>query len=182
MIGATETAGDIRVKVQSPGLPECSVTLTAEKSENESGVSCKEVLKFVPTECGRNDEIPVRKVELLADALEFTPDRREITVRTLIFPANADMAGDIEYRVTNITGIVTNIADCVVNADSTVTVRRRATGSFISGRSVKTERTECIFCRCCRSGQQGLEPRSSTHTASLQAVCIPEPARIFAAA
>lgn len=130
VIGATETAGDIRVKVQSPGLPECSVTLTAEKSENESGVSCKEVLKFVPTECGRNDEIPVRKVELLADALEFTPDRREITVRTLIFPANADMAGDIEYRVTNITGIVTNIADCVVNADSTVTVRAKGDGEF----------------------------------------------------
>lgn len=58
VIGATETAGDIRVKVQSPGLPECSVTLTAEESENEYGVSCKEVLKFVPTECGRNDEIP----------------------------------------------------------------------------------------------------------------------------
>lgn len=140
------------------------------------------MLKFVPTECGRNDEIPVRKVELLADALEFTPDRREITVRTLIFPANADMAGDIEYRVTNITGIVTNIADCVVNADSTVTVRAKGDGEFYLRALCKTERTECIFCRCCRSGQQGLEPRSSTHTASLQAVCIPEPARIFAAA
>ena len=65
-----------------------------------------------------------------SDALEFTPDRREITVRTLIFPANADMAGDIEYRVTNITGIVTNIADCVVNADSTVTVRAKGDGEF----------------------------------------------------
>lgn len=130
VIGATEEAGDIRVTLQSPGLPGCEVTLKAETAEHESGVSCNETLEFAPTECGRSDEMPVRKVELLADSLEFTPDRREITVKTLIFPANADMAGEIEYRVTNITGIVTNIAECSVNADGTVTVRAKGDGEF----------------------------------------------------
>ena len=130
VIGATEEAGDIRVTLQSPGLPGCEVTLKAETAEHESGVSCNETLEFAPTECGRSDEMPVRKVELLADSLEFTPDRREITVKTLIFPVNADMAGEIEYRVTNITGIDTNIAECSVNADGTVTVRAKGDGEF----------------------------------------------------
>ena len=40
------------------------------------------------------------------------------------------MAGEIEYRVTNITGIVTNIADCVVNGNGTVTVRAKGDGEF----------------------------------------------------
>lgn len=130
VIGATESVGDIRVTITSPGLPDCTVDLTAEASQHEPGVSCGETLEFAPTECGRSDEVPARKVELLADSLEFTPDRREITVKTLIFPANADMAGEIEYRVTNITGIVTNIADCVVNGDGTVTVRAKGDGEF----------------------------------------------------
>ena len=130
VIGATESAGDIRVTITSPGLPDCTVDLTAEASQHEPGVSCGETLEFAPTECGRSDEVPARKVELLADSLEFTPDRREITVKTLIFPANADMAGEIEYRVTNITGIVTNIADCVVNGNGTVTVRAKGDGEF----------------------------------------------------
>lgn len=130
VIGATEAAGDIRVTLKSPGLPDCVVTLKSENAEHESGVSCNERLEFVPTECGRSDEIPARKVELLADSLEFTPERREITVKTLIYPANADIAGDIEYRVTNLTGIVTNIAECSVNPDKTVTVRAKGDGEF----------------------------------------------------
>ncbi|MBP1579299.1 MAG: DUF4982 domain-containing protein [Oscillospiraceae bacterium] len=130
VIGATESVGDIRVTITSPGLPDCTVDLAAVTAEREPGVSCGEKLEFAPTECGRSDEVPARKVELLADSLEFTPDRREITVKTLIFPTNADMAGEIEYRMTNITGIVTNIADCVVNGNGTVTVRAKGDGEF----------------------------------------------------
>ena len=130
VIGAADRTGDIVVTLTSPGLPDNTVVLRAVPAEFVQGTSCIESAQSVPTECGRTDEIPVRKIELCADTLKLTPEQRETTVRTLILPANSDYADDIEYRVTNINGIITNIAECTVNADRTVTVRAKGDGEF----------------------------------------------------
>lgn len=130
VIGSTSGTGKINVSITSPGLPDCAAELEAVPAEFEDGLSCGEQVSAVPTECGKTDEIPVRKIELCADSLELDPERSEITVTPVIFPANADIGRDIEYRVTNSTGINTNIAECRQNADGTVTVRAKGDGSF----------------------------------------------------
>lgn len=130
VIGAADRTGDIVVTLTSPGLPDNTVVLRAVPAEFVQGTSCIESAQSVPTECGRTDEIPVRKIELCADTLKLTPEQRETTVRTLILPSNSDYADDIEYRVTNLNGIITNIAECTVNADRTVTVRAKGDGEF----------------------------------------------------
>ncbi len=130
VIGSTDKTGDITVTVSSPSLPAASVTLKAIAAEYEEGTSSAENVTAAPTECGRNDEIPVRKIELCADTLTFTEDIREITVTPKVYPENSDYAGDIEYRVTNETGIETNTAECIVNENGTITVKAKGDGSF----------------------------------------------------
>lgn len=128
VIGATREAGKITVRLSSPGLPEAVVTLNAVPAETE-GVSCIERLSSVPTECGRIDEHPVRKIGLHADTLKFTPERREITVTPEVLPANADYADDIEYRITTVTGIETNTAE-FRQEDGRVIVTAKGDGEF----------------------------------------------------
>ena len=64
-IGSTDKTGEIKVTLTSKGLPNCVVTLDAVKAEYDSGTSSLENVGFAPTECGRTDEIPVRKILLL---------------------------------------------------------------------------------------------------------------------
>ena len=130
VIGSTGETGDIRVTLTSPGLPEETVALRAVQAEFVPGTSCNERVSAVPTECGRTDEIPVRKLELCADTLKLTPEKREIAVRTEVYPSGADYAQDIEYRVTNINGITTNIAELEIQTDNTVVVRAKGDGEF----------------------------------------------------
>ena len=130
VIGATDKTGDIKVTLTSPGLPESVITLKAVSADYERGISSRENVAFAETECGRNDEIPVRKIEFCAESLVFTEDKREITVSVKVYPENSDYRNEIEYRVTNETGIPTNMADCTVNKDNTVTLKARGDGEF----------------------------------------------------
>ncbi len=130
VIGATGKTGEIRVTLTSPGLPEETVTLRAVPAEMVPGTACNESASAAPTECGRTDELPVRKLELCADALKLTPEKRQVTVRTEVYPAGSDYAQDIEYRVTNTNGITTNLAELEVQPDNTVVVRAKGNGEF----------------------------------------------------
>ncbi|WP_252969790.1 hypothetical protein [Ruminococcus sp. AM31-15AC] len=84
---------------------------------------------FAPAECGRTDEIPVRKIELYTDTLTLDKDNPEITVKYKALPANSDYAENIEFRVTNEKGITSNLAECDVTADG-VRVKAKGDGSF----------------------------------------------------
>lgn len=130
VIGACDKTGEITVTLSSPELPDSTVELTAVKAEYESGVSSNENCTFAETECGKTDDIPVRKIELCAESLEFTEEKREITVKTKIYPENSDYSDDIEYKVTNETGIPTNIAELTENGSGTVTLRAKGDGVF----------------------------------------------------
>lgn len=130
VIGSTDKAGEIKVTISSSELPESVIILKSVEAEYENGVSSIENVSFAETECGKTDEIPVRKLELCAESLEFSEEKREITVNVKAYPENSDYADDIEFKVTNETGIPTNIADCTDNKDGTVTLKAKGDGCF----------------------------------------------------
>lgn len=130
VIGSVRESGGITVRFTSPGLPDSVIRLDSVPAAEIPGASCSERVSAAPTECGRTDEIPVRKIELRADRLLFTEDCREIRVTPVIFPANADYADDIEYRITTETGIVTGAAEFTQEPDGAVTVRAKGDGIF----------------------------------------------------
>ncbi|MGN0553864.1 MAG: glycoside hydrolase family 2 TIM barrel-domain containing protein [Oscillospiraceae bacterium] len=130
VIGSSDVTGDIKVTLTSPCLPDSVITLKAVSGEYISGTASSENVTFAETECGRADEIPVRKIELCAKHLIFSENMREMTVTSKVYPAGSDYANEIEYKVTNETGIPTNLAVCTDNADGTVTLKALGDGSF----------------------------------------------------
>ena len=131
IIAAKTESGDIQVKVTSPPLPDQFLTLTALPSANTTGVTAiAENTDFPPDSAGGCDEIPVRKIELIAPTLKFTPDTREITVETAIRPVNATYSDKIEYRLTNEVGITTNLAEILTVENGKVTIQAKGNGRF----------------------------------------------------
>ena len=130
VIGAIERTGDITVTFSSPALPDSSIVLRAEPADFAAGTSCCENVSFAPTECGRIDEIPVRKIELCADTLVIDENKSEMHVKVNVLPANADYAHDIEYRITNETGVATRAAECTVNSDGSLTIIAKGDGEY----------------------------------------------------
>lgn len=120
MIGAGAEAGDIRVKVTSPGLEPAELLLKA--------VSCKktgdEYSSYMPNSdtlskweavlpanrpegYGKRvleDEIPVRKIELRMDSRLLTPESNGVTAEAVRYPADATYT-DIEWRLINDMGL-----------------------------------------------------------------------------
>lgn len=130
IIGARKEAGEIIITIESPGISAVTVTLNSVPCETDDGVSAVENVTCMETECGRTDDIPVRKIELCTEILQFTPDVREITVNPVIKPANATYASEIEYRVTNELGVKTHLGCCSINNDGSVTVKANGDGTF----------------------------------------------------
>ena len=131
IIAAKTESGDIHVKVTSPTLSDQFLTLTALQSANTAGVTAiAENSDFPPDSAGGYDEIPVRKIELIAPTLKFTPETCEITVETTIRPANATYSAEIEYRLTNEVGIPTNLAEIISRENGKVTIRAKGDGRF----------------------------------------------------
>ncbi|MGN1101161.1 MAG: DUF4982 domain-containing protein, partial [Huintestinicola sp.] len=131
IIATKEEPGNITVTVKSPSLPDSHITLTTVEADVKFGTSSTEENAAREFDCtaGEND-IPVRKIELVSDSRIFTPDRQEITFRTVVYPANSSYAGDIEYRVTTALGIPSNIAQIVSSDKGTVTVKCIGDGEF----------------------------------------------------
>ena len=131
IIAAKTAAGDITVKVTSPTLPDQALTFTAVESPDTAGITATaENTDFPPDSSGGYDEIPVRKIELIAPTLKFTPETREITVEAAIKPANATYASEIEYRLTNEVGIATNLAEIKSSDNNKVTIQAKGDGRF----------------------------------------------------
>ncbi len=131
VIAAKTTPGDITLKVSSPELPESVITLTAVASEITEGISASAENTECEFDCtvGVND-IPVRKIALIGERKTFTPEYKELTFRTDIFPANSTYSDEIEYRITTVLGIASNLAEITSVKDGTVTVRCNGDGEF----------------------------------------------------
>ncbi len=138
IIAAKTESGEIRVKVSSPALPDSELTLNAVPSEVRRGISALTENAHTAADCPdeRND-IPVRKISFTSDSRMFTPDRKTITFKTEIFPANAAYADEIEYRITTVLGIPSNLAEIVSAENGEVTVKCLGDGEFFLRASCK---------------------------------------------
>ena len=131
IIAAKTTPGDIFVRVSSPSLPDSGITLKAVSAKAEEGISASEENSPRPI-CGENAErdIPVRKIELSGEFDSFTADRREMKFSVKAFPENSTYAGDIEYRITTVLGIESNLGEILSSDGNSVTVRCNGDGEF----------------------------------------------------
>lgn len=144
IIAAKKQAGEIRVRVTSPSLPESTLVLQAVMPENGlmqttapdgqvllEGVSALQENRACALECtDAENDIPVRKIALVSESKIFTKDCQDILFQTMVSPANASYAGEIEYRITTVLGIESNLARVEAVEDGKVLVRCLGDGEF----------------------------------------------------
>ncbi|MDE6727661.1 MAG: DUF4982 domain-containing protein, partial [Oscillospiraceae bacterium] len=131
MIAAKTEPGDIRVRVSSPTLPESKLTLKAVPAAVREGVSALTENTHTPADCPDEEhDIPVRKITFTSESRTFTPDRKTITFKIAVFPENASYANEIEYRITTVLGIPSNLAEIVSAENENVTVKCNGDGEF----------------------------------------------------
>ncbi|MDE5991853.1 MAG: DUF4982 domain-containing protein, partial [Oscillospiraceae bacterium] len=105
MIMGKDQGGEISVKVTSEGLPDASVTLSAEDAVFPIGMAdAFEENRPI----GTMKEVPVRKIEISADVQHFGKDVTEADVTAKVLPENAEYG--VEWVAVTDTGVVTNIA------------------------------------------------------------------------
>ncbi|WP_058301564.1 glycoside hydrolase family 2 TIM barrel-domain containing protein [Gorillibacterium timonense] len=131
IVAAKTEAGEMEVKVSSPGLPDSRLVLHAVPTEVPVGVSADEENALHGFDCADPElDIPVRKIELVGESTVFNADCREISFKTLVSPANASYADEIEYRMTTVLGIESNLAEITSVENGVVTVRCSGDGEF----------------------------------------------------
>ncbi len=131
IIAAKKTAGDIDVTVTSPTLPDSTLKLKAVPAEAIEGISAMEENKPCEFDCtAAENDIPVRKIALVSERKVFTPEYKELTFRTEVYPANSSYRNEIEYRITTVLGIASNLAEIVSVKDGAVTVHCKGDGEF----------------------------------------------------
>lgn len=130
IIAARDCPGEITVRVSSPSLPDSVLRLEAQEAP-ACGVSCLAENMPCPADCPNEEQdIPIRKIELLSSGKHFTPDCQEIRFTARSLPENNVYSGEIEYRITTVNGIASNLA-VLKDADGTgVTVRCLGDGEF----------------------------------------------------
>lgn len=131
VIAAKTEPGDIQVRVASPGLPDSVITLKALETPAVCGISAHTENFGYTSDCtDAENDIPVRKIELVSDSRTFTPERREIKFKTVVYPENAVYAGEIDYRIATVLGIDSNLAEITSVHDGIVTVLCKGDGEF----------------------------------------------------
>lgn len=131
IVAAKNESGEINVKVTSPSLPDSELTLTAEKAEVSEVVCRLSENTAREFDCiNADNDIPVRKIELLSESRSFTPDKKEIRFEAKCYPANTVYGGEIDYRVTSVNGIDSNLAEIISVDGNFVTVKCKGDGEF----------------------------------------------------
>ncbi len=123
-------SGEITVRVSSPSLPDSVLKLNAVPAEAAEGIEfideCRPALPDCPDD---KTDIPVRKLELSAEDRLFLPERKAIRVKLRILPENAAYS-DVEFRMTNESGIDSNLAKITGQDAEGVTVEALGDGEF----------------------------------------------------
>lgn len=112
IIGATLEPGKIQIEISSPGLPSARAEYEALPVLGQSlqGISARARNRPRPCVTGKEDEIPVRKIELCCDEDRIlTKEKREVMVRARLYPANTSYP-DLEWKVVTDGGIETPVA------------------------------------------------------------------------
>lgn len=108
--------GDILVKVNGKGLAGASLTCHSVMdvtqnalNKKEKPSAAREENKDLPVITGKREEIPVRKITLLAgDGREFDRDKRTLTAQAKIEPEDADDR-ELIFRAVNDYGVTSNL-------------------------------------------------------------------------
>ena len=141
VIAARTQAGEIGIRVTSPSVPESTLTLQAVMPEDErkgeeerrlfTGRTVWEENTALPLDCEDPEhDIPVRKIELVSESRFFTKERQEILFTAVVSPSNASYAEEIEYRITTVLGIESNLAKVEYAKGGEVSVRCLGDGEF----------------------------------------------------
>lgn len=113
VVSSTFESGQITLKVTSEGLESRELTFTSLPSEIIEG-SC-EPLKYPESKVLK--EVPVRKLEIICpDGNKLTKENPSVTARVALHPSSATYE-DIQWRITNVAGIDTNIASIETGED-----------------------------------------------------------------
>ena len=131
IIAAKTYSGDINVTISSPSLESLTLTLKTLDCEIPEGISAIEENTHTLAECGDDaNDIPVRKISFESENFCFNPDCREIDFKVGIFPANTTYANDVEYRITTVLGIESNLAEIISAENGIVKVKANGDGEF----------------------------------------------------
>lgn len=125
IIAAKATPGNINMEVTSNDLPAVHMSFVAQEGETPIGISAIEE----NIEELYYDEVPIRKIEITsALGTHLHNDLREVEVEMKIFPVNASYK-DIAWRVTNTSGVDSNIVTIVPNGRR-ATLQAHGDGEF----------------------------------------------------
>ncbi len=131
IVAAKTEVGEVEVKVSSTGLPESSLTLQAVEAQVQAGVSAMMENAEREADCADAlQDVPVRKIELAGENTVFNAERREMQFKAVVRPKNATYAEDVEYRITTVLGIASNLAEITSVENGTVTVHCLGDGEF----------------------------------------------------
>ena len=127
IIAANHEPGEIVMTVTSVSLKSATSTFTVLKGDIPKGISTA-LIANVPTDA--NDEIPIRKIELIAtEGNRLDENLPEVVVKAKIHPRNATYH-DLEWRVTDAAGIDSTIAHLEVLDNGDVKVLALGDGAF----------------------------------------------------
>lgn len=127
IIAARETEGEIQIEVTSPTLVPASLTIPAVKAPVRSGISCH--MENIPSDSSKDNEIPVRKIELVNHGTNHLDEKNpETTVTATILPANATYQ-DISFKAMTLDGVESNSVKIEVNG-TTATIKAAGDGEF----------------------------------------------------
>lgn len=131
IVGATDKSGEVKVRVSSKGLPDAEICFKAEPSEVTEGVSFSANNKACAIDCSEGTEdVPVRRIDLSAPNKVFTPDKSEMVIEAKVLPENSTYKNNIEYRITNVQGIESKLAEITSVEGGRVTVKCKGDGEF----------------------------------------------------
>ncbi|HIW88788.1 MAG TPA: DUF4982 domain-containing protein [Candidatus Ligilactobacillus excrementipullorum] len=128
IIQATDTVGDVVIKVSSPEIEAVELKLNSVAAEMIlNDVFAENTAR--PVQTGQAGEIPLRKIEILSQAGQnFSPELTSIQVDAQLYPHNASYH-DLEWSVVNDAGISSNIAQIESDGKS-ATITALGDGEF----------------------------------------------------
>lgn len=140
IIAAKDTEGEIQIDVTSKSLTPASLTIPAKKAPVRPGISC--FMENTPSDSSKDDEIPVRKIELINHGTSHLDENHmEATVTATIFPSNATYQ-DISFKAMTLDGVESNSVKIEANGHTAV-IKAVGDGEF-------------RLCCTCKNGQEEL--------------------------
>ncbi|HHU61125.1 MAG TPA: DUF4982 domain-containing protein [Natronincola sp.] len=119
IIGSTFEKGLVTVEVSSKGLPTETISLKSEPAAIAGIDGITTLLQNTPRPCitGKEDEVPIRKVELICEPNRtLTKKQNEIVVKAEIYPRDASYQ-DLEWKVVTGGGIESKLAKLEISGN-----------------------------------------------------------------